>query len=155
MNEGQYEILGSPDEMCPVFNETNEEFDTPAGIPASTQITKNFKKGGKSIGTNLKFETDLLGHPVAGSGGDEYNPQSEKEHEETFKSFNEHDLGEFISLIDIKHYLKQFIKSMLIDPSNEEVPELFQKMGLNKDDLIQGLMQYGIIDRVDNHGVTN
>lgn len=83
--------LGSPVEACKLHGE-QEVKELPPSLKPSNRITKNFKKGGKDIQSDkeIKYEGEnLMGHPIGGKGGDEYNPQSEKENEKTFKSFNE------------------------------------------------------------------
>jgi hypothetical protein len=86
---------------------------------------------------NLPEGTVLTkGHPVAGTGGKEYNPQSVDQNKQTFKSFNESELkssdpyeifinnefkGSAASTSDLKSKTDSIVKSNKIHPHNIEI----------------------------------
>jgi hypothetical protein len=130
-------ILGDPCEYVKSISE---------GIPASKQITKNFKKFGKNI-KDVKFENKLTGHPVAGDGGDEYNPQSVEQNIKTNKSFNEGHINESFSLelIEFAQHILQFLKEILTDPSSAGLSPIWRQMGVSRGEMFGLLADVGLI----------
>lgn len=94
----------------------------------------------------------LTGHPVAGDGGDEYNPQTEKENEDTYKAFNEgivegisEDVSTIVSIAEFVGEFKELIKHILTNPSQEGLSPFWLKLGVTWGDLISVMSSMGLI----------
>lgn len=88
----------------------------------------------------------LTGHPVAGDGGSEYNPQTEKENELTTQTFNEsisEDVNTIISLQEFATHLLQFFKHFVNDPSQAGLDPFWKKMGVTWGDFKLALITVG------------
>jgi len=125
----------------------------PKSISLANKVKKNFKKGVKTIpDSNIKVEADLLGHPVAGSGGDEYNPQSDEEHEKTFQSFNEGfeggaDYGTYAGAV------LDFLKGLINDPTDDYIDPFWRQLNVGRDELISAMSEMGMVDVTTQHGL--
>ena len=95
----------------------------------------------------------LLGHPVAGSGGEEYTPQTEKDNEKTFKAFNEDFQGVTFEILEFVQEVVSFLKSSITDDSFRGVSPFWRKLGITRGELLAMLMDFGILGTVTAHGV--
>jgi len=157
MNLNEFEQpkdLGSPLEACRVYSEQTE---IPPSRKPSNKVTKNFKSAGKEIKTDkpINYESeDLMGHPIGGKGGDEYNPQSEKENEKTFKSFNENiNEGLAVEILDFAQHVVEFLKNVLTDPSQAGLSPFWKQLGVSRGELFSAMADLGIITSVVVGGV--
>lgn len=127
------------------FKLIESELNTiPKSSRPSIKVAKAFKKAGITA-----EEESLLGHPVAGSGGDEYNPQSEEENEKTTKSFNESTITEDISNLpeysEIVQNTLEYIKGLYNNESQQGLSTFWVKNGFTHGDLNKILTMAGII----------
>lgn len=128
--------------------------DIPISLKPSNRITKNFKKAVKTIpDAEIKVEGDLLGHPVAGSGGDEYNPQTDAEHKKTFNSFNENEMMGGVSYEDFAANVLECLKKLLTNPTDESISPFWQQMSVGKDEIISAMSDLGMIEAYTQHGL--
>lgn len=90
----------------------------------------------------------LLGHPIGGSGGPEYNPQTMDQHKKTFRSFNKRTINEGGLQVDydtFKSEVISFIKHLLQNPMDDILPPFFEKIGVDKQQLIEEMSDVGLI----------
>jgi len=118
----------------------------PQSKKPKVKVTKNFKKYGKGLeGVKYESEDNLMGHPIGGSGGKEYNPQSDKQHKKTFKSFNEANVREGGLDPQFMWSILQFVKFIYSNPTPDSIKGHFQRMGMNGLDILRFLIAQGLI----------
>lgn len=111
------------------------------------KILKVTKEQYERLFGDLNENEKLTGHPIAGDGGSEYNPQSEKENEKTTQTFNEsisEDVGMLLSLQDFATHLVQFLKHFVNDPSQAGLDPIWVKMGVTWGDFKAALIGVGL-----------
>lgn len=95
-------------------------------------------------------DESILGHPIAGSGGDEYNPQTMAQHKRTFRSFNENDKkfnkgNVTVDYDTFKEEVKSFIKQLLDKPMEHSLPPFWRKVGIDETELLNEMAEVGLI----------
>lgn len=165
LTEAQIKMLQSLDETPKktVVKITSEQynriFESEFKLPskstmASSKVTKHFKNDVKNIPNEkikVEGEVELLGHPIGGTGGDEYNPQTEPENEKTFSSFNETIENPTIDIVDFSKEVVAFLKDLLIDPSDETIGSFWKEIGVSKDELVAKMFDINML----SHGLVN
>ena len=138
-------------EMLKEFEDEQLVQETAISRKPANLLKKALKKGVHDMTDKIKIENydKLLGHPVAGSGGDEYKPQSEKENEKTFKSFNESIMNENKSLPDFARKVIDSLKILMIKPEGD-ITGILKELGMSKDKYIAMLEDLGVILFSDN-----
>lgn len=89
----------------------------------------------------------LTGHPIGGDGGDEYNPQTEKDNENTTKVFNEsisEDVSSIISFQEFASQLMEFFKTFVTDPSQVGLDDFWVRRGITWGDFKMALISVGL-----------
>jgi Zn-finger nucleic acid-binding protein len=165
LTEAQIKMLQSLDETPKkrVVKITTEQynriFESELKLPsqsnmASSQVTKHFKNNVKNIPNEkikVEGEVELLGHPIGGTGGDEYNPQTEPDNEKTFSSFNEAIANTPIDIVDFSKEVVSFLKELLIDPSDETIGSFWKEIGISRDELVAKMFDINML----SHGLVN
>lgn len=98
--------------------------------------------------TETDGDEQLLGHPVGGSGGSEYDPQSMDQHKKTFRAFNKKSINEGGLQVDydtFKSEVISFMKHLLERPMDHILPPFFEKLGVDKQQLIDEMADVGLI----------
>mgnify|MGYP003626688283 FL=1 len=117
-------------------------------IPKSKRPSIKVAKAFKQSGVTEDGE-DLLGHPVAGSGGKEYNPQTVTQNKKTTKSFNEGDISEgFADILDYQELVKptwELIKHFLSNKSQAGLDPFWVKLGFTHGELNKILTTAGVL----------
>lgn len=146
ISEEQYKRLKEfiDSELSNLSEEVNYK-PTPKFLKPAEKLKRDFKKYGKDV-KGFKAESDdkLLGHPVGGTGGDEYKPQTPEENEKTF--MNEDGGGLFlVDLIEFAQHLLAELKTILTDPSQAGLSTFWVKLGVSRGELFSLLAEFGII----------
>jgi hypothetical protein len=129
-----------------------EEFESPFSdyekSSASRNMTRLYKKETQGIKPKIKGleEEELMGHPIGGSGKkSEYSPQSEKENEKTFKSFNEGVIKEDLMGPEFWNEVLGLIKQIYTNPSQEGLSPFWRQNGVTWGDMVSLLTASGLM----------
>lgn len=151
ITEAQAKMLQKLDNSKKVMKITEAQFKLieselntiPKSQRPSLKVAKAFKKAG------VTEDDDLLGHPVAGKGGDEYNPQTVDQNKKTTKSFNEGEVNESLDMLPtdsefIANTL-EFIKGIYNNDSQAGLSTFWVKNGFTHGELNKILTAAGIL----------
>lgn len=129
-----------------IVTEAQAEMLRMLDINQPKKILKVTKEQYERLFGELNENEKLTGHPIAGDGGSEYNPQSEEENEVTTQQFNEsisEDVDTLLSLQDFATHLVQFFKNFVSNPSQDGLDPFWKKLGVTWGDFSAALIAVG------------
>lgn len=121
------------------------------------EIEKEEGGGDQELLGSEQEDDQFMGHPVGGTGGDEYNPQDVEDNMATFRAFkNEaatlYEGGMVVEFLDFMQNIISFLQNLLTDPSQEGLSTFWKKLGVTRGELLSAMADVGLLSWATIHG---